>query len=83
MVQRWSFALKVVGYDVLTGHGQDLLSHNVEQSKGQTTDKVTVVIHQDNLDVQAAVDFVWAKCKDAHRSVRAFHGEQEEAAFLG
>jgi hypothetical protein len=27
---------------------------------------VTVVMHQDNLDVQAAVDFVWAKCKDAH-----------------
>ena len=27
---------------------------------------VTVVMHQDNLDVQAAVDFVWTKCKDAH-----------------
>lgn len=27
---------------------------------------VTVVMNQDNLDVQDAVDFVWAKCKDAH-----------------
>jgi hypothetical protein len=23
-------------------------------------------MYQDNLDVQAAVDFVWAKCEDAH-----------------
>ncbi len=27
---------------------------------------ITVVMHQDNLDVQAAVDFVWAKAKEAH-----------------
>jgi hypothetical protein len=25
---------------------------------------VTVVMHQDNLNVQAIIDFVWAKCKD-------------------
>jgi len=44
----------------------DILSYNIEQSKGQNINMVTVVMHQDNLDVQAAVDFVWAKCKDAH-----------------
>jgi hypothetical protein len=35
---------------------------------------VTIIMHQDNLDVQAAVDFIWAKCNNA----RARFAENEK-----
>jgi Terpene synthase family 2, C-terminal metal binding len=44
---------------------QDIFSYNVEQSKGDTHNMIPVVMHQEGLDIQAAVDFVGDMCKSA------------------
>ncbi|KAG2008219.1 terpene synthase [Coprinopsis cinerea AmutBmut pab1-1] len=43
----------------------DIFSFNVEQSKGDTHNMIPVVMHQEGLDLQSAVDFVGEMCKSA------------------
>lgn len=44
---------------------QDIFSYNVEQSKGDTHNMIPVVMHEEGLDLQSAVDFVGALCKQS------------------
>ena len=41
---------------------KDLFSYNVEQSKGDTHNMIVVVQHQENLELQEAVDYVGDLC---------------------
>ncbi|KAG5646722.1 hypothetical protein DXG03_002404 [Asterophora parasitica] len=43
----------------------DIFSYNVEQSKGDTHNMIPVVMHEEGLDLQAAVDFVGTMCKQS------------------
>ncbi|KAF9010031.1 isoprenoid synthase domain-containing protein [Cyathus striatus] len=43
----------------------DIFSYNVEQSKGDTHNMIPVVMHQEGLDLQSAVDFVGNMCKQS------------------
>ncbi|KAF4583483.1 Sesquiterpene synthase 2 [Pleurotus pulmonarius] len=43
----------------------DIFSYNVEQSKGDTHNMIPVVMHEEGLELQAAVDFVGALCKQS------------------
>ena len=44
---------------------QDLFSYNVEQSKGDTHNMISVVMNEEGLDLQTAVDFVGTMCKQS------------------
>ena len=44
---------------------QDIFSYNVEQSKGDTHNMIPVVMHQEGVDLQTAVDFVGKMCKQS------------------
>ncbi|PFH50636.1 hypothetical protein AMATHDRAFT_3814 [Amanita thiersii Skay4041] len=43
----------------------DIFSYNVEQSKGDTHNMIPVVMNEHGLDLQSAVDFVGAMCKQS------------------
>ncbi|KAJ7682965.1 isoprenoid synthase domain-containing protein [Mycena rosella] len=43
----------------------DIFSYNVEQSKGDTHNMIPVVMHEQGLDLQSAVDFVGEMCKQS------------------
>nr|BBH51502.1 putative sesquiterpene synthase [Clitopilus sp.] len=43
----------------------DIFSYNVEQSKGDTHNMIPVVMNQEGLDLQSAVDFVGQMCKQS------------------
>ncbi|KII87637.1 hypothetical protein PLICRDRAFT_112279 [Plicaturopsis crispa FD-325 SS-3] len=43
----------------------DIFSYNVEQSKGDTHNMIVVVMNEQGIDLQAAVDFVGVLCKDS------------------
>ncbi|KAJ7512778.1 isoprenoid synthase domain-containing protein [Mycena galericulata] len=43
----------------------DIFSYNVEQSKGDTHNMIPVVMHEQGLDLQSAVDFVGDMCKQS------------------
>ncbi|KAF8800611.1 terpenoid synthase [Phlegmacium glaucopus] len=43
----------------------DIFSFNVEQSKGDTHNMIPVVMHQEGVDLQTAVDFVGNMCKQS------------------
>ncbi|KAF6745443.1 isoprenoid synthase domain-containing protein [Ephemerocybe angulata] len=51
----------------------DIFSYNVEQSKGDTHNMIPVVMHQEGLDLQSAVEFVGDMCK---QSIDRFVEEQ-------
>lgn len=40
------------------GGGQDIFSYNVEQARGDTHNMIPVVMHEQGLELQEAVDFV-------------------------
>jgi hypothetical protein len=42
---------------------QDIFSYNVEQSKGDTHNMIVVVMNEEGIDLQSAVDFVGGLCK--------------------
>ena len=44
---------------------RDILSYNFEQSNGESCNTIMVVINQNDLDVQSALNFVWPMCKEA------------------
>ena len=46
-------------------YNQDLFSYNVEQSKGDTHNMISVVMNEEGLDLQTAVDFVGTMCKQS------------------
>jgi hypothetical protein len=52
---------------VLTHHVlfQDIFSYNVEQSKGDTHNMIPVVMNEEGLDLQSAIDFVGNMCKQS------------------
>ncbi|GLB42110.1 putative terpene synthase family, metal binding domain [Lyophyllum shimeji] len=43
----------------------DIFSYNVEQSKGDTHNMIPVVMNEEGLDLQSAVDFVGTMCKQS------------------
>ncbi|KAG1761096.1 isoprenoid synthase domain-containing protein [Suillus occidentalis] len=43
----------------------DIFSYNVEQSKGDTHNMISVVMHEECLNIQCAVDFVGELCKQS------------------
>ncbi|KAF4618910.1 hypothetical protein D9613_010112 [Agrocybe pediades] len=43
----------------------DIFSYNVEQSKGDTHNMIPVVMNQEGIDLQSAVDFVGNMCKQS------------------
>ncbi|KAG2143016.1 isoprenoid synthase domain-containing protein [Suillus clintonianus] len=43
----------------------DIFSYNVEQSKGDTHNMISVVMHEQCLDLQSAVDFVGELCRQS------------------
>lgn len=49
----------------LTNTSQDIFSYNVEQSKGDTHNMIPVVMNEQDLDLQSAVDFVGDLCKQS------------------
>lgn len=49
----------------LTRLFQDIFSYNVEQSKGDTHNMIPVVMNEEGLDLQSAVEFVGALCKQS------------------
>jgi hypothetical protein len=44
---------------------QDIFSYNVEQSKGDTHNMIPVVMNEEGLDLQSAVEFVGDLCKQS------------------
>ncbi|RXW15885.1 hypothetical protein EST38_g9973 [Candolleomyces aberdarensis] len=58
----------------------DIFSYNVEQSKGDTHNMIPVVMAQEGLDLQSAVDFVGDMCK---QSIDRFIEEQEHLPSWG
>ena len=53
---------------------QDIFSYNVEQSRGDTHNMIAVVMYQDGLSVQSAIDFVGEMCK---QSIDRFNADRE------
>src|SRR5882762_10200576 len=49
----------------LTINLQDIFSYNVEQSKGDTHNMIPVVMNEQGLDLQSAIDFVGDLCKQS------------------
>ncbi|KAF9450305.1 terpenoid synthase [Macrolepiota fuliginosa MF-IS2] len=58
----------------------DIFSYNVEQSKGDTHNMIPVVMYQNGLDLQTAVDFVGDMCK---QSIDRFKAEREKLPSWG
>ncbi|PBK90175.1 terpenoid synthase [Armillaria gallica] len=66
---------EVMDHDLIRGLGEaandlvtwsnDIFSYNVEQSKGDTHNMIPVVMNEQGLDLQSAVDFVGDLCKQA------------------
>jgi hypothetical protein len=59
---------------------QDIFSYNVEQAKGDTHNMIPVVMHQEGLDLQSAVDFVGDMCR---QSIDRFVEEQQHLPSWG
>ncbi|KAI0792424.1 isoprenoid synthase domain-containing protein [Abortiporus biennis] len=57
-------ALGEAANDLVTW-SNDIFSYNVEQSKGDTHNMIVVVMKQEGLDLQSAVDFVGNLCKQS------------------
>ncbi|KAK2461246.1 hypothetical protein APHAL10511_006773 [Amanita phalloides] len=60
--------------DVVTW-SNDVFSYNVEQSRGDTHNMISVVMNEHGLDLQSAVDFVGDMCK---QSIDRFNKERQE-----
>ncbi|KAF9022344.1 terpenoid synthase [Hymenopellis radicata] len=58
----------------------DIFSYNVEQSKGDTHNMIPVVMKQQGLDLQAAVDFVGELCA---QSIDRFHDDRAQLPSWG
>ncbi|PCH35247.1 terpenoid synthase [Wolfiporia cocos MD-104 SS10] len=81
---------EVMDHPVIRGLGEaandlvtwsnDVFSYNVEQSKGDTHNMIVVVMRQEGLDLQAAVDFVGDLCK---QSIDRFHLLRENLPSWG
>ncbi|KAF8635373.1 hypothetical protein AX15_000378 [Amanita polypyramis BW_CC] len=65
--------------DVVTW-SNDIFSYNVEQSKGDTHNMISVVMKERGLDLQSAVDFVGDMCK---QSIDRFNKERAELPCWG
>lgn len=59
---------------------QDIFSYNVEQSKGDTHNMIPVVMYQEGLDLQSAVNFVGDMCR---QSIDRFIEEQNHLPSWG
>jgi hypothetical protein len=59
---------------------QDIFSYNVEQSKGDTHNMIPVVMNQEGIDLQSAVDFVGDMCK---QSIDRFDEERSRLPSWG
>ncbi|KDR80261.1 hypothetical protein GALMADRAFT_62552 [Galerina marginata CBS 339.88] len=58
----------------------DVFSYNVEQSKGDTHNMIAVVMNQEGVDLQTAVDFVGNMCK---QSIDRFNEERTQIPSWG
>ncbi|PPQ96121.1 hypothetical protein CVT26_004756 [Gymnopilus dilepis] len=58
----------------------DIFSYNVEQSKGDTHNMIPVVMNQEGVDLQTAVDFVGSMCK---QSIDRFVAERSQLPSWG
>ncbi|KAF8905261.1 isoprenoid synthase domain-containing protein [Gymnopilus junonius] len=58
----------------------DIFSYNVEQSKGDTHNMIPVVMNQEGVDLQTAVDFVGNMCK---QSIDRFSAERNQLPSWG
>ncbi|KAJ6588973.1 isoprenoid synthase domain-containing protein [Mycena capillaripes] len=58
----------------------DIFSYNVEQAKGDTHNMIPVVMHEQGLDLQAAVDFVGEMCK---QSIDRFNEDRAQLPSWG
>ncbi|KAF8155792.1 isoprenoid synthase domain-containing protein [Crassisporium funariophilum] len=58
----------------------DIFSYNVEQSKGDTHNMIPVVMNQEGIDLQTAVDFVGNMCKE---SINRFVEDRERLPSWG
>lgn len=58
----------------------DIFSYNVEQSKGDTHNMISVVMNEHGLDLQSAVDFVGDMCK---QSIDRFNRDRRELPCWG
>lgn len=58
----------------------DIFSYNVEQSKGDTHNMIPVVMNQEGVDLQTAVDFVGNMCK---QSIDRFNEERSRLPSWG
>ncbi|KJA23141.1 hypothetical protein HYPSUDRAFT_138166 [Hypholoma sublateritium FD-334 SS-4] len=58
----------------------DIFSYNVEQSKGDTHNMICVVMNEEGLDLQSAVDFVGDMCK---QSIDRFNEERSRLPSWG
>ncbi|KAH7912167.1 isoprenoid synthase domain-containing protein [Hygrophoropsis aurantiaca] len=58
----------------------DIFSYNVEQSKGDTHNMIVVVMNEQGLDLQSAVDFVGDLCK---HSIDRFNDDRQNLPTLG
>ncbi|KAF9475126.1 terpenoid synthase [Pholiota conissans] len=58
----------------------DIFSYNVEQSKGDTHNMIPVVMNQEGIDLQSAVDFVGDMCK---QSIDRFDEERSRLPSWG
>lgn len=50
---------------LLTVYLKDIFSYNVEQSRGDTHNMITVVMRERGLDLQGAINFVGELCRDS------------------
>jgi hypothetical protein len=75
-------------FDIPSGHRntnlldilQDIFSYNVEQSKGDTHNMIPVVMHEQGLPLQGAVDFVGDLCKQC---IERFEQDKAELPSWG
>lgn len=59
---------------------QDIFSYNVEQSRGDTHNMIVVVMREQGLNLQEAVDFVGALCK---ASIDRFEEDRQHVPSWG
>ncbi|KAH9478347.1 Sesquiterpene synthase Agr1 [Psilocybe cubensis] len=72
-------ALGEAANDLVTW-SNDIFSYNVEQSKGDTHNMIPVVMNQEGIDLQEAVDFVGNMCK---QSIDRFNEERRALPSWG
>ncbi|EKM57990.1 uncharacterized protein PHACADRAFT_251936 [Phanerochaete carnosa HHB-10118-sp] len=72
-------ALGEAANDLVTW-SNDIFSYNVEQAKGDTHNMIVVVMQQEGLDLQSAVDFVGELCQQA---IDRFVDERESLPSWG